>query len=138
MQIPGQIWVQINSKDQLKDVATRFIPAGAGNTTIWPDTRRRRSVHPRWRGEHTMKVRRCGQMSGSSPLARGTPFRHVVGHCIARFIPAGAGNTAALAAEGIPTPVHPRWRGEHYKSGERFSLRDRFIPAGAGNTTGMY
>ncbi len=71
-----------------------------------------------------------------------------------RFIPAGAGNTAADSRAGHHRPVYPRWRGEHQLSDVslawrhglsplargtpvhiRFLVaRSRFIPAGAGNT----
>ena len=71
-----------------------------------------------------------------------------------RFIPAGAGNTAADSRAGHHRPVYPRWRGEHQLSdvslawrhglsplarGTRtkypsLNPRRRFIPAGAGNT----
>ena len=91
---------------------------------------------------------------GSSPQARGTPERDRVRRCVGRFIPAGAGNTAAHTS-GVPTSaVHPRRRGEHstasllasakYGSSpqargtrhqrERPERPARFIPAGAGNT----
>ena len=71
-----------------------------------------------------------------------------------RFIPAGAGNTAADSRAGHHRPVYPRWRGEHpfiFVSSWRDlglsplargtlvdkvarQVRLRFIPAGAGNT----
>ncbi len=71
-----------------------------------------------------------------------------------RFIPAGAGNTAASGSSCCGRAVHPRWRGEHFLQfgsqilcngssplarGTRSdcSVRHRvrrFIPAGAGNT----
>ncbi len=71
-----------------------------------------------------------------------------------RFIPAGAGNTAADSRAGHHRPVYPRWRGEHQLSDVSLAWRHglsplargtlvdkvarqvrlRFIPAGAGNT----
>ena len=71
-----------------------------------------------------------------------------------RFIPAGAGNTHAIAFPPIAHPVYPRWRGEHRVqfpqpvSDAGLSplargthvypylrpVDSRFIPAGAGNT----
>ncbi len=51
----------------------RFIPAGAGNTGRNIDSMFRTTVYPRWRGEHTLSGRYYAQISGLSPLARGTP-----------------------------------------------------------------
>ena len=132
----------------------RFIPAGAGNTSrCWP-RQRRPSVHPRWRGEHWPSAA-CEWMSvGSSPLARGTLDVCLIDTAPARFIPAGAGNTASWNLSSMSSTVHPRWRGEHragrdsddthYGSsplarGTRrlqwpWRRLPRFIPAGAGNT----
>ena len=91
---------------------------------------------------------------GSSPLARGPlPLKPHVRRPD-RFIPAGAGNTTSYRAGWLQRPVHPRWRGEHFRSvsvpppwygssplargtpdGHRAAeRRGRFIPAGAGNT----
>ena len=73
---------------------------------------------------------------------------------VIRFIPAGAGNTAAEKASGSIWTVYPRWRGEHLVAlvvvlhvlglsplarGTRGEYAEalrwvRFIPAGAGNT----
>ncbi len=132
----------------------RFIPAGAGNTKDVLFVVVKRTVYPRWRGEHCRSARPAHSARGLSPLARGTQqsgefrFRNI------RFIPAGAGNTTRKLA-GLPaTSVYPRWRGEHVSSaavsnifsglsplarGTRFRPGDntkitRFIPAGAGNT----
>ena len=91
---------------------------------------------------------------GLSPLARGTLTRCYPVPFFQRFIPAGAGNTAADSRAGHHRPVYPRWRGEHQLSDVslawrhglsplargtpvhiRFLVaRSRFIPAGAGNT----
>ena len=91
---------------------------------------------------------------GLSPLARGTLTRCYPVPFFQRFIPAGAGNTAADSRADHHRPVYPRWRGEHadYNEGRTriiglsplargtpYSFRTlheicRFIPAGAGNT----
>ncbi len=91
---------------------------------------------------------------GLSPLARGTPPLPDSDQAGARFIPAGAGNTAPGPVSGRGAPVYPRWRGEHdylpggqkrgcgsspLARGTHFGNRTgstghRFIPAGAGNT----
>ncbi|EIF15661.1 hypothetical protein UWO_23603 [Escherichia coli O32:H37 str. P4] len=72
---------------------TRFIPAGAGNTTVTKSVSGRVSVYPRWRGEHESTFINISCTGGLSPLARGTRDyqRGQIIYC--RFIPAGAGNT---------------------------------------------
>ncbi len=133
----------------------RFIPAGAGNTeasNIWWT---KRTVYPRWRGEHcTRRVLATGH-PGLSPLARGTRICQRLCGAVNRFIPAGAGNTTPATCFASRSAVYPRWRGEH-KARNFYSaldpglsplargtqcgrfrgiVRRRFIPAGAGNTT---
>ncbi len=71
----------------------RFIPAGAGNTTRWRCVSGAMSVYPRWRGEHWSNRTLCGDRTGLSPLARGTPAYYSRDERVWRFIPAGAGNT---------------------------------------------
>ncbi len=132
----------------------RFIPAGAGNTeasNIWWT---KRTVYPRWRGEHcTRRVLATGH-PGLSPLARGTRICQRLCGAVNRFIPAGAGNTVCSHVLPVIRMVYPRWRGEHISSQFRQCgvsglsplargtqsteflqrVRSRFIPAGAGNT----
>ena len=132
----------------------RFIPAGAGNTVWWQMGAQRQSVHPRGRGEHGVQSTRTNNAAGSSPRARGTRRAVPPELSPARFIPAGAGNTAGAAAHTLRPPVHPRGRGEHWVTTDELLEyagssprargtpefvrpprdRHRFIPAGAGNT----
>ncbi len=93
----------------------RFIPAGAGNTRsggfVLPAT----PVYPRWRGEHTGTYQNMMISGGLSPLARGTRCSVNIDGDVTRFIPAGAGNTAADSRAGHHRPVYPRY-GEHRSS----------------------
>ena len=120
-----------------RDLSTRFIPAGAGNTSPRRPRCRRITVHPRRRGEHTTTVSDGIGTNGSSPQARGT--RHFA------------------SCSAVSAPVHPRRRGEHTVSGIIHGAGDgsspqargtliqqpqmmpafRFIPAGAGNTASV-
>ena len=135
----------------------RFIPAGAGNTSLSATLPAIATVYPRWRGEHYRKESANGDRDGLSPLARGTLAAKQGSVTIQRFIPAGAGNTHATTTICIQIAVYPRWRGEHLAScdpleradglsplarGTRryvITLEDAigFIPAGAGNTSGV-
>ena len=112
------------------------------------------AVYPRWRGEHSLIMKRQSPIPGLSPLARGTRKILCMNYGSAWFIPAGAGNTGLISMWISIWSVYPRWRGEHqgrYKTSEidgglsplargtraNLGLGDsatRFIPAGAGNT----
>ena len=72
---------------------SRFIPAGAGNTSRTPPHNLPSAVYPRWRGEHNLGLSEVIRLTGLSPLARGTLTLDVPVPPVARFIPAGAGNT---------------------------------------------
>ena len=71
----------------------RFIPAGAGNTSVCRKCLVSCSVHPRRRGEHKQAKFSGAPIDGSSPQARGTLRRMKNTNPDHRFIPAGAGNT---------------------------------------------
>ncbi len=142
------------TKSEIRWLQCRFIPAGAGNTQPGLFNVCLVTVYPRWRGEHGFRFAEHDNITGLSPLARGTQqfrFGLAFGR---RFIPAGAGNTRSRAAWRPPESVYPRWRGEHhFARGEVRILPGlsplargtpqcpvdiqpsrRFIPAGAGNT----
>ncbi len=115
----------------------RFIPAGAGNTSWTPRARSSPTVHPRWRGEHSRRIRSVEISNGSSPLARGTRHLDRRGQDGQRFIPASAGNTTGPAGRAPSSSVHPRWRGEHEGRAGPQRPHHRVIPAGAGNALAM-
>jgi len=138
----------------IEHVASRFIPAGAGNTKKNSSSAGHHSVHPRGRGEHRYTTEIHVGQGGSSPRARGTLCSQTYQALTGRFIPAGAGNTIPRATTAGGASVHPRGRGEHERTewhrvvlfgssprarGTRLHARQtrliqRFIPAGAGNT----
>ncbi len=93
----------------------RFIPAIAGNTSIFFALLYSISVHPRDRGEHFFRPDLGAPCFGSSPRSRGTRNRIISRVIYNRFIPAIAGNTRTRRPGGRSIPVHPRDRGEHWK-----------------------
>ncbi len=133
---------------------SRFIPAGAGNTSRERCLPYPRAVYPRWRGEHRLRNNTLDGILGLSPLARGTRCRTTPVVQTHRFIPAGAGNTYWCNRAFCMRAVYPRWRGEHMNSDSQREFSSglsplargtpitptalhssgRFIPAGAGNT----
>ena len=137
-----------------KIVPYRFIPARAGNTPGAAGAGGSGPVHPRSRGEHSVSGSLPICLTGSSPLARGTPRHRGGGAPLYRFIPARAGNTRPGDLVWASPPVHPRSRGEHIQIGQiagapngssplargtpgpgpGWASRCRFIPARAGNT----
>ena len=137
-----------------KHPRSRFIPAGAGNTSELLPLTCAIPVHPRWRGEHERDRSGKTGHGGSSPLARGTRRLELEERKADRFIPAGAGNTPSRPKVDFVVSVHPRWRGEHCCTttqwspaagssplargtqtlGHLYENPVRFIPTGAGNT----
>ncbi len=132
----------------------RFIPAGAGNSSPWRGSPLASTVYPRCRGELSPPGHLNAALLGLSPLPRGTLYAAITEINYSRFIPAGAGNSAAERFPSHRCAVYPRWRGElrapvlrhNNESGlsplARGTLIDisdeevyrRFIPAGAGNS----
>ncbi|STH89086.1 Domain of uncharacterised function (DUF2825) [Escherichia coli] len=132
----------------------RFIPAGAGNSATRWQSSYPTTVYPRWRGELLIRSSYSAPLAGLSPLARGTQHGRPYEIPVARFIPAGAGNSHPSRNNAFIFPVYPRWRGEllFYSArtgtvaglsplarGTLISLAiinrlTRFIPAGAGNS----
>ena len=132
----------------------RFIPACAGNSRNRSCTDRTQPVHPRVCGEQRISIVQDRKSDGSSPRVRGTDGRRQIPFDTWRFIPACAGNRAAVTATVVGTSVHPRvcgeqsgsrrlWpdpagssprvRGTAAKTTPRYRVR-RFIPACAGNS----
>ena len=92
--------------------AGRFIPAWAGNRSLYNDGVWRPAVHPRMGGEQEPVQRRSVASCGSSPHGRGTGQLRLGPAVIRRFIPAWAGNRGPHQGDGESGPVHPRMGGE--------------------------
>ena len=132
----------------------RFIPARAGNTPLATRCKAATTVHPRSRGKYAENIGQGRPVYGSSPLAREIRIGVVENPRHRRFIPARAGNTAALHARIDAGQVHPRSRGKYVAKYIAKGIDDgssplareirqmrrlrrrarRFIPARAGNT----
>ena len=94
-------------------VPGRLIPAHAGKTWSRPSTRTVAWAHPRSRGENAHTWSTYSSEYGSSPLTRG---KHDGIHSLLvhdRLIPAHAGKTRRWKRKLVPTPAHPRSRGEN-------------------------
>ena len=95
------------------DSGFRLIPARAGNTEPRAAVNASTAAHPRSRGEHDEEWADSVRLSGSSPLARGTPAGVLVHRLSDRLIPARAGNTTSGTVAIAIATAHPRSRGEH-------------------------
>mgnify|MGYP007084074620 CR=1 FL=1 len=93
-------------------LSVRFIPAYAGNARPHARATGCFSVHPRIRGERWMQTSAAHRWVGSSPHTRGT--RRPAARAVAawRFIPAYAGNAEKWLEGAVMGAVHPRIRGE--------------------------
>ena len=96
----------------IHELRPRFIPAGAGNSATRWQSSYPTTVYPRWRGELFFQLQHCCCIDGLSPLARGTQHGRPYEIPVARFIPAGAGNSNIPGDNQPAYSVYPRWRGE--------------------------
>ena len=134
-------------------VCLRLIPTRVGNMTRHIRIRHLHEVHPRSRGEHTVRACKSAPTKGSSPLAQGISRLLGIGLWVVRLTPARAGNMPAGVFLVLRPSAHPRSRGEHDMvftppksvsgssplargtfSSRRLALDEvRLIPARAGN-----
>ena len=89
----------------------RIIPARAGFTGFNGAIGAVGQDHPRSRGVYRCPFRARASARGSSPLARGLPFKELRGKTIERIIPARAGFTAIKRFLRFVRMDHPRSRG---------------------------
>src|SRR5690606_31270523 len=93
-------------------LASRYIPASAGNRLDRPVNWSRITVHPRVCGEQAPPIRFLFLFVGTSPRLRGTVYDAWPDFKDARYIPASAGNSAEYLYLFMLPPVHPRVCGE--------------------------
>ena len=91
----------------------RIIPACAGSTLTMSTIARIYGDHPRMRGEHVSMRSMNFCCGGSSPHARGAPFRGLWLPRPRGIIPACAGSTQCTRFWDFTARDHPRMRGEH-------------------------
>ena len=142
-----------HQKADVLRVCLRLIPTRVGNMTRHIRIRHLHEVHPRLRGEHTVRACKSAPTKGSSPLAQGISRLLGIGLWVVRLTPARAGNMPAGVFLVLRPSAHPRSRGEHDMvftppksvsgssplargtfSSRRLALDEvRLIPARAGN-----
>ena len=91
----------------------RIIPACAGSTRLRGGFACRLRDHPRMRGEHFCLAGKSSAPGGSSPHARGAPWRVLIAGGLVGIIPACAGSTRTARPRTAWPGDHPRMRGEH-------------------------
>ena len=111
-----------------------IIPARAGFTSAARARARPARDHPRSRGVYRRRRPLVSPARGSSPLARGLPFRRVASRRVAWIIPARAGFTRPVTLPAAETRDHPRSRGVYLRAYTRRCVDAGIIPARAGFT----
>ena len=111
-----------------------FIPAYAGNSRGTEGVTKMAPVHPRLRGELGLRKARLLTLHGSSPLTRGTHWRHYEFRFRCSVHPRLRGELLA-AITGVSAAIgsSPLTRGTQAQPHIRADLT-RFIPAYAGNS----
>ena len=104
----------------------RITPACAGNSFCPSPPPCGRWDHPRLRGEQSIMCCKSSARAGSPPLARGTAYLWVGGHCPPGITPACAGNSSRGLCPRRTTQDHPRLRGE-----QSDTVKTMSIPAGS-------
>ena len=99
------------AREELEMTSVRIIPARAGFTDRAPAPRRDSPDHPRSRGVYSLVQPAPERIQGSSPLARGLPWRIWPGCSRLGIIPARAGFTRLSQWSHEVPPDHPRSRG---------------------------
>ena len=89
-------------------VASRFIPACAGNAAALGKDRHQLTVHPRVCRERFGPLFRTNPIVGSSPRVQGTLTACCSNPDRQRFIPACAGNASMPSVDPAKMAVHPR------------------------------
>ena len=97
----------------------RITPAYAGKRTTTTATTRRRSDHPRVRGEEDTMVPSAARRTGSPPRTRGRGVDPRQDLHPVRITPAYAGKRSVTSATSSPTSDHPRVRGEEGRTRTR-------------------
>jgi len=112
----------------------RFTPTGV-RITSWPArSRRRPTVHPHGRGDHTVRNGFGCSSVGSPPRAWGSRVRNSLAVPRVRFTPTGVGITVASAfSDSSSNGSPPRAWGSHLRPFVD-PLRRRFTPTGVGIT----
>ena len=111
----------------------RFIPACAGNASIWCSISISIPVHPRVCGERSLIASSIALSSGSSPRVRGTPRQVAESRPRRQVHPRVCGERkSALRRAAISNGSSPRVRGTLWGFMQTLPAL-RFIPACAGN-----
>ena len=93
--------------------AAGLIPTYAGNTNSLVRFRPTKRAHPHVCGEHCQDLATAGDVVGSSPRMRGTPYELRKLKLFEGLIPTYAGNTKRPPPAGPWERAHPHVCGEH-------------------------